>query len=235
MASSTSKSSQAHPLPPPAKTPRKTKELARYQCTSCTKAYTRSATLRDHLRTHTNERPFKCSSCPKAFARLKDMKRHELLHSTEEQFACDGKVKYLGQDVDWGCGKKFAREDGLVAHFRSSGCKCIDFLADRYHITMFKDLLNCYIGVRTCQFKDSWSLSNIEATWMGCGRKFEGGRRFLEHIMDEDDNVKCRNAFFAHVKVEAVRQALGRAAHGPQGDPQAENSDLYSSSPRRSK
>ncbi|PVH77540.1 hypothetical protein DL98DRAFT_387703, partial [Cadophora sp. DSE1049] len=95
---------------------RKTKEPARYQCNTYTKAFTRSATLRDHIRTHTDERPYKCNSCPKAFARLKDMKRHELLHNTEKKFACEGLVDVRGKSVKWGCGKKFAREDGLVAH-----------------------------------------------------------------------------------------------------------------------
>jgi uncharacterized Zn-finger protein len=95
-----------------------------FQCSICEKRFTRSTTLREYARSHNDERPYPCSSCPKAFARLKDRKRHEKLHSGEKRYTCSG--IYMG--TPWGCGRKFAREDGLQAHLqtKTAGSRCIE-------------------------------------------------------------------------------------------------------------
>ncbi|KAI1007054.1 C2H2 finger domain transcription factor [Podosphaera aphanis] len=105
--------------------PRRVKKQypATYQCSRCTKKFTRAYNLRSHLRTHTDERPFTCSVCNKAFARQHDRKRHEDLHSGERRFVCKGELKPSGE---WGCGRRFARADALGRHFRSeAGRVCI--------------------------------------------------------------------------------------------------------------
>ena len=94
----------------------------KHTCTHCGKTFTRSTTLRDHLRTHANEKPFQCTTCGKSFSRTKDRTRHQALHTEPKKFLCQGKAG----DTEWGCGRKFPREDGLVAHFRTEkGGKCI--------------------------------------------------------------------------------------------------------------
>ncbi|KAK9379233.1 uncharacterized protein V2V93DRAFT_374328 [Kockiozyma suomiensis] len=95
-----------------------------FGCTLCDKRFTRAYNLRSHLRTHTDERPFKCSVCGKAFARQHDRKRHEGLHSGVRRFECFGD---LANGIEkWGCGRKFARADALGRHFRSeAGRECI--------------------------------------------------------------------------------------------------------------
>lgn len=86
-----------------------------HQCENCGKRFTRAATLRDHSRAHRGQRPYVCPQCPKAFVRSKDRTRHQILHTETKKFMCGAFAD------DWGCGRAFAREDGLVAHLRSEG------------------------------------------------------------------------------------------------------------------
>ena len=99
-----------------------------FQCTLCPKKYTRSASLRQHLRTHTDERPYSCSVCGKAFARSMDRKRHEKLHSGDKKFMCRGELSTGGS---WGCGRRFARQDALrIHHYSQAGRVCLKPLRD---------------------------------------------------------------------------------------------------------
>lgn len=78
----------------------------------CGSTFTRRFNLRGHLRSHTEERPYKCEwpGCNKGFARQHDCKRHQNLHSAKSQInACQG------------CGKTFSRLDALNRHLRSEG------------------------------------------------------------------------------------------------------------------
>ena len=88
----------------------------RFQCTLCQKQYTAAHTLKNHLRTHTDERPFVCPICGKAFAKQSDRKRHDSVHDSEKMFVCKGTLQ---SQESWGCNRKFARADALGRHFRS--------------------------------------------------------------------------------------------------------------------
>jgi predicted RNA-binding Zn-ribbon protein involved in translation (DUF1610 family) len=68
------------------KFPKAKKQSTTHRCSVCQKEYTRANSLRIHLRTHNNERPFNCRTCGKAFVRKHDCERHErLLHDEEGQ------------------------------------------------------------------------------------------------------------------------------------------------------
>lgn len=68
------------------KFPKAKKESTKHQCAVCGKDYTRANSLRIHLRTHNNERPYNCKSCGKTFVRKHDCERHErLLHTDQKQ------------------------------------------------------------------------------------------------------------------------------------------------------
>jgi hypothetical protein len=65
-----------------------------------------------------------CGICGKSFVRLKDRNRHDALHTGEKKFVCKGGRPMFFES--WGCGRKFAREDALVAHFRNEvGWACL--------------------------------------------------------------------------------------------------------------
>ncbi|KAH7163352.1 hypothetical protein B0J13DRAFT_634582 [Dactylonectria estremocensis] len=93
------------------------------RCPECPKSFTRRSTLRNHLRTHENSKPFRCSACDKAFTRQSDCKRHEAIHASDKKYLCAGE---LIDGTPWGCNAGFTRADKLQDHFRSAiGKKCI--------------------------------------------------------------------------------------------------------------
>lgn len=51
------------------------------QCGICGRNYARPSTLKTHLRTHTNERPFKCNVCMKTFSQAANLTAHQRVHT----------------------------------------------------------------------------------------------------------------------------------------------------------
>lgn len=94
------------PSIPHSKRPSDTRKLACHY-KGCDKTFNRQARLNEHLRSHTNTRPFKCPHCPKDFLRDTHLKHHvKSAHSNVRDYTCS----YTG------CGKGFATGTRLRRH-----------------------------------------------------------------------------------------------------------------------
>ncbi|TGO26084.1 hypothetical protein BPAE_0066g00100 [Botrytis paeoniae] len=133
-----------------------------HSCNVCSKTFTRGTTLREHARSHTNERPYICSTCSKGFSRRKDCRRHELLHANAKKFYCTSRnrpvVFKTADDEDFGCGRSFTRMDALKAHWNSlRGADCLKVLFEQEK----RDLVR---GIEL-MFRPNWKCL--------CGSEFE--------------------------------------------------------------
>ena len=93
--------------PKPATATRVRSANERVSCPTCGKTVSCNATLRDHMRTHTGDRPFVCTECNFAFAQRSNLRMHKRLHTGERPYMCGI------------CGKTFARSSHLPAHMRT--------------------------------------------------------------------------------------------------------------------
>eukprot|EP01083_Nonionella_stella_P268819 909054_1 len=76
-------------------------------CHICQKPFKYRSVLIRHLRTHSNERPFKCISCPKAFKSKYEIKiHHQRFHNIAKPFQCNL------------CKKSFKTRSDLGSHQR---------------------------------------------------------------------------------------------------------------------
>lgn len=70
----------------------------------CDAKLKRKEHLDQHMRGHSDDRPFKCNLCPKAFKRNEHLTRHRSIHSGNKNFFCQI------------CNKAFSRKDHLSKH-----------------------------------------------------------------------------------------------------------------------
>ncbi|XP_045112972.1 zinc finger and BTB domain-containing protein 7A-like isoform X2 [Portunus trituberculatus] len=59
-----------------------------HQCPCCSYITPRKDHMKEHIRTHTGEKPFSCPHCPYRTAKNSDIHRHMQTHTGEKPFAC---------------------------------------------------------------------------------------------------------------------------------------------------
>ncbi|CAK7215620.1 hypothetical protein SBRCBS47491_002542 [Sporothrix bragantina] len=116
-------------------------DLKTIPCTwpNCTKTFNRPARLTAHLRSHTNDRPFKCPDCPKTYLEEKHLRQHiKGSHSQERQYVCpecskafltatrlrrhaavhEGQDRFRCRGYDEHCTRTFRKHQTLQRHIR---------------------------------------------------------------------------------------------------------------------
>lgn len=78
-------------------------EIRKHMCTVCSKTFT-SSKLRQHMRAHTKEKPYKCKICFQGFSMSGNLKRHMMTHTGERPHVCEV------------CGKGFIQSTTLQKH-----------------------------------------------------------------------------------------------------------------------
>ena len=76
------------------------------RCNICDKSFLTAVSLKNHIRTHSDARPYICDSCGKGFKKTSALSRHKLIHLPTKPMICPY------------CGKGFNNESNLRGHLR---------------------------------------------------------------------------------------------------------------------
>lgn len=185
-------SSVATPLTPisPKASPRHPSDLLKiHRCTyeGCDKSFNRPAKLAQHVRSHTNTRPFVCPHplCTKDFLRESHLKHHlKSAHSDVRDHVCEWE----------GCGKSFVTATRLKRHhaahegrekFKCTIAGCGQTF--RKHGTLQKHILTVHEGIKPfiCEILDS------DGTTCGAGFDTEGQLKSHAGRVHETNNFLC--------------------------------------------
>ncbi|XP_061387483.1 zinc finger protein 135 isoform X2 [Musca vetustissima] len=77
------------------------------QCHICKNKFRQLTTLRNHMKIHTDERPYKCKHCEKAFRQISTLTNHVKIHTGEKPFKCNI------------CSKDFRQQSTLINHIKT--------------------------------------------------------------------------------------------------------------------
>lgn len=78
-----------------------------FACSFCPKSFARLSQLKEHMRSHTGEKPYSCGTCGRRFTKQCNLVRHAVVHSGEKPYPCPT------------CGKCFTQSSSLKSHQRT--------------------------------------------------------------------------------------------------------------------
>ena len=65
------------------------RKRTQHECDVCEKMFRYPSGLAEHMRTHTNEKPYECDVCDKAFRQYGHLHKHMRIHTNERPYECD--------------------------------------------------------------------------------------------------------------------------------------------------
>lgn len=152
----------------------------------CTKSFNRQARLTEHIRSHTNERPFKCleHECGKAFLRDSHLKHHmKSAHTNERNYPCT----WPSCDKKFSTGTRLRRHESGHATKEKHTCKGFGGCNEsfRKHATLARHILSVH------EHKKPFPCTEIDAgNGEQCTWGFDTAERLRSHKRAVHDQTR---------------------------------------------